>query len=361
MALTPSQRRAMEAAQKALRNLPASQRLAILKQQFGSRTPPKSKLRSTTTGRSTKRTDLGDLIGLLAGKDSRALTRDLISLARGRGASAFLRTLLGSMGTAGKVAQSLIQAKDITSPSIPKSAVEDAIALLKGAGFEVRLPEKPETRPSLAPQPNTGEPAKPKTGQPEPPTVQPSEVQGPMPETGAFPGGLYVPMERVQSSNVYAIGYNGATQTMRVQYLGTAINAAGISGAGHAGKKRVRGAKGKTVTGKRYGGGPTYDYFGVPEKVFNKIRNAGSKGKAIWDGLRIRGTVYGHRYDYRLTAASVADVIDMNTGKRVAKVTYVPRKATGPGGFQARTMLQGVGPAAREYRSLLRSQRGRRK
>jgi hypothetical protein len=294
-----------------------------------------------------------------------AFSREVVKLAGGGGASGFMRELLEQLGPAGRALKALVTAKDLSKVPVSKSAVDDAVALLKEVGFEVRMPTAaPPFQPQpTAPRARTGAapPQAPRTGAPRDPsipTVTPTgEQQGPTPETGAFPGNLYVPMELVTSSNVYAIGYDSQTMTMRVQYLGTAISHASLSGKGHRGKKRVRGSLGKTVVGKRGGAGPTYDYSGVPPRVFERIRSAGSKGKAIWDNLRIRGTAYGHKFDYKLVAASVADVVNIQTGKRMGKVTYVPRRAVGPGAFQGRTMRQGVGRSAREFRSLLPNER----
>jgi hypothetical protein len=292
-------------------------------------------------------------------------SREIVNLAGGRGASSFMKELLEQLGPAGRALRALVTAKDLSQVPVSKSAVDDAVALLKEAGFEVRMPTAapPFQPPPLPSRPRTGAapPPLPRTGAPRSPSVPTAtpttEPQGPTPETGAFPGGLYVPMELVTSSNVYAIGYDAQTMTMRVQYLGTAISHGALSGKGHRGKDRVKGKLGKTVVGKRGGAGPTYDYSGVPPRVFERIRSAGSKGKAIWDNLRVRGTVYGHKFDYKLVAASVADVVNIQTGKRMGRVTYVPRRAVGPGSFEGRTMRQGVGRAARNFRSLLPNER----
>lgn len=174
---------------------------------------------------------------------------------------------------------------------------------------------------------------------------------------GTLPGNLFVPMTLVNSSNVYAVGYNGQTKTMRVQYKAAAINAAALRGRGHSGRNRVKGTGGKTVTSYRHGPGPLYDYHGVPFNVFNKILGAGSKGKAIWDNLRIRGTAYGHRYDYELVSASTALVVLLQQNappKRVGRVTYVPRKAAAPKTFLPRRIVQG----GRTFQSLLPGERG---
>ncbi|GAB4143800.1 KTSC domain-containing protein [Thermopirellula anaerolimosa] len=61
------------------------------------------------------------------------------------------------------------------------------------------------------------------------------------------------------------------------------------------------------------GPGPIYAYYNVPPSMFLDLLETRSPGNWVWDHLRIRGTVSGHRFDYRLVAISG---------------TYVPRKAT---------------------------------
>jgi hypothetical protein len=51
-------------------------------------------------------------------------------------------------------------------------------------------------------------------------------------------------------------------------------------------------------------GGPTYEYDDVHPDWFDSLQQAGSKGKWVWDQLRIRGTVAGHQYRYNLTRAA---------------------------------------------------------
>lgn len=59
--------------------------------------------------------------------------------------------------------------------------------------------------------------------------------------------------------------------------------------------------------------GPLYSYAHVPPAVFLQMLAATSKGGFVWDKIRVRGTVSGHRYDYQLVAV---------------REGYVPRKAT---------------------------------
>jgi len=93
-------------------------------------------------------------------------------------------------------------------------------------------------------------------------------------------------MIRVQSSNVYAIGYEFNFQQplkgkLIVRYK----------------QKDRRGGPGNV-------GGPTYEYKAVHPDWFPELANAGSKGRWVWDQLRIRGTVAGHQYEYNLTRAA---------------------------------------------------------
>lgn len=66
-------------------------------------------------------------------------------------------------------------------------------------------------------------------------------------------------------------------------------------------------------------GGPTYEYLNVHPDFFQDLRDAASKGKFVWDQLRIRGTVAGHQYPYNLTRAAQG---------------YLPRRAMVRNGMQ---------------------------
>jgi hypothetical protein len=133
------------------------------------------------------------------------------------------------------------------------------------------------------------------------------------PPPGSGIGGA-VQMQRVQSSNVYAIGYDYGTGTILIQFLG---------------------GKG----GSRAGPGPTYDYYDVMPKIWENFLNAGSKGKWIWDNLRIRGTISGHRYEYRLVSGFNYQIKTESGGKsKIRSVHYIPRLATGEG-FEKRTRV----------------------
>jgi KTSC domain len=67
-----------------------------------------------------------------------------------------------------------------------------------------------------------------------------------------------------------------------------------------------------TKGGKRTSPGALYEYHDVPARVFQEFRRAASKGGFVWDNVRVRGTVSGHKYSYDL-----AEIVN----------GYVPRQA----------------------------------
>lgn len=111
-----------------------------------------------------------------------------------------------------------------------------------------------------------------------------------------------IPLERVVSSNVSAIGYDPNTGTMRVQF--------------HAWRPGQPKGSGGT--------GPMYDYYDVPRGKWKSFQAATSKGKWVWDNLRIRGTISGHKYEYRLVSGTLYMT-------RQGPRAYIPRLATGRG------------------------------
>lgn len=84
------------------------------------------------------------------------------------------------------------------------------------------------------------------------------------------------------------------------------------------------------------GPGQTYAYYDVPVRKWHQFdkASAASAGKAVWDYLRVRGTIWGHQHRYRLVQ-SHGD--------------YVPRKAT-PQGYRNRAVLEPGGIGRRSYR-----------
>lgn len=86
--------------------------------------------------------------------------------------------------------------------------------------------------------------------------------------------------------------------------------------------------------GGRGGAGPTYAYYTVPAAVYHRFQREceSSAGSAVWDNLRIRGTIWGHQFTYRLIQPGG---------------DYVPRKATQKG-FRTRN-VPAIGTGRRSY------------
>lgn len=96
-----------------------------------------------------------------------------------------------------------------------------------------------------------------------------------------------------RSSNVHSYGYLRNRRVLQIRFLGV-------------GQGGVRG-----------GPGALYHYFHVPPEAWERLKAAASKGSWVWDELRIRGTIHGHKYDYSLAGVEEGD--------------DVPRKATAEG------------------------------
>lgn len=94
----------------------------------------------------------------------------------------------------------------------------------------------------------------------------------------------------------------------------------------------------------RSGPGPTYAYYDVPLRKYHEFEKAAttnSAGGAVWDYLRVRGSVFQHQQQYRI----VSGVLMQDGGQ------YVPRKATAWGYRRRSLAAHGVG-----RRSAVRSQ-----
>ncbi len=139
------------------------------------------------------------------------------------------------------------------------------------------------------------------------------------------------------------------------------LAASGEGEARHGGREQLLGTRGRTVSGKSNQRGAMYAYDEVPVAVYNALltaRNrgkdegpgAGTPGTTVWDKLRVRGSVDGSRYSYRLVQGAVV------TQEGVSG-QYVPCKAT-KRGFQVRSLAD-VGSGRRGFiSSTLPAQRG---
>lgn len=236
-------------------------------------------------------------------------------------AAAELLHALGSKTDEGKGRKVTIQAED------PQTQA-DAEAALRQLGYDVQSPVHPINR--LPEDLLREEPQPPEDRGPGPERIQPANQPGPNRGVRRMLNGVAVyfdpndpiitgEMIRVQSSNVHSIGFlwqekNPSKSILKVRFLDH--------------RKKGSGQ-----------GGATYQYYDVHPRVFIQFQNAASKGKFVWDNLRIRGTVSGHQYRYSLSALGPSK--------------YVPRQATRIGDqewYLKRTFNAGKG---RKYRSEL--------
>jgi len=144
-----------------------------------------------------------------------------------------------------------------------------------------------------------------------------------------------------QSSNVFSFSYvRHAGQplgTLYVTYNAPILDAKKITRGrvrhgGGTSREQLIGSAGAYVGGSGKGGsrGPMYAYLKVPPAIYTQMRNAHSKGSFVWDNLRVRGTIHGHRYQYVLVQGAVVP------GGGVGGV-YIPRRATAAG-FKTRSV-----------------------
>lgn len=164
------------------------------------------------------------------------------------------------------------------------------------------------------------------------------------------------------STNVYSFSYvrEGGQRlgTLYVTFKAHTVNPVGVThgveagtGRRKASRKQLLGKRGQTVGGKTGGRGAMYAYYKVPPSVYTKllaVKGAGnqqgpgvkSPGTGVWDMLRVRGTVWGHKYQYGLVQGQVTPQVGG---------VYIPRKAT-KGGFRSRGVAE-AGSGARGFQT----------
>lgn len=174
-----------------------------------------------------------------------------------------------------------------SADSIARSEVERSRRFLESLGFKVQPPE-PQAEADFIPLPSRrrAEPQAPSGPQ----TVTVGGIQLRLQPNDPLLTGEWIP---VTSSNVHSIAFiwndaRPAQGTLRIRFL------------------EKRGGTTKA--------GPVYHYLDVHPALFQDFRRAASKGRWVWDHMRIRGTVSGHRYKYMLAMLSSSG--------------YVPRQAT---------------------------------
>lgn len=225
-----------------------------------------------------------------------------------------LATLLPDASRAGYggLGQNLSEAIGMMRAFGDQPEVLDALEqILTGAGAQVTWPNGKPTRAAqpkeLPPVPSRpGKRAGQRSGD-QTPEEQPGRVQGistgatavTISEGGAVhslpadhPALTGAWIETPESSNVFAFSFDIDAHRLYVRF-------------------KDRAPKGEKV--RSHEPGAIYAYYNVPLTLFQSMLDAGSKGGWVWDNLRIRGTVSGHRYDYSLVGVSGG---------------YVPRKAT---------------------------------
>jgi hypothetical protein len=341
--------------------------------------------------RRTIRSDVRDLETLLKLSTGQLSARDAtVRYARGLGRNTGLGQIaadvLGEAAgalhdvtapLAAKAARTLLNAMrwkrgNIAAQAIRAREARDAMAFLDSMGIETPLAEQVFGRGARGGQSGTVEPppvqAPPvqpgyggrggrggsgsggRTGAPAPPPPpgQPRQEQYPSPGSRAAPTGapprpgeespFSAEILTPQSSNVFSFAYDAQTSTLYVTYKAPKINPEAVhTGRGRGGAQLV-GRLGRTVIGKTNDRGPMYAYFDVPARVYKRMILAHSKGKFVWDELRVRGTVWGHVYRYRLMQGSVTPGVGG---------VYIPRRAT-QRGFRTRASAN-VGTGRRGF------------
>lgn len=225
--------------------------------------------------------------------------------------SKIIDTLTSKLGAFGSMLGSLLRPTG-RALGTPQQELEAAKHLLETFGYGVKTPEqvfeeKKKPKPeSVHNRPHVH------VGQRKP---QPGDAQQQFDDGPTGPPGkpLTQGMIPVTSSNVHSIGYeyaavDGQPGNLLVRFLGG--------------------------TGKERGGeGALYRYRDVPLSVFISFKLASSKGKFVWDELRVRHTVSGHQYDYELAGTGATDYIPRQAGMKrgMAGEYYLQRS------FQGRT------------------------
>lgn len=248
-------------------------------------------------GREIPQTELGNL----ARQFGEAVNGDVMRY----GAKTFWDTLTSKLGPIGHLIEALLRpnGKPLVQPDNELRAAKE---LLESFGWDVsqrQLVTEESPGSTHTPLREEARPSRP-TGNYISPTL-PQRGPGSTKEVINHPQDLFEGMIPVRSSNVHSIGYEwgptGGIGNLMVRFLG---------GTGKA----------------RSGPGALYRYIGVPRAVFVAFKIASSKGKFVWDELRIRGTVSGHQYAYEL-AGTDAD-------------GYVPRQAGLKRGFTGEWYLR---------------------
>lgn len=232
--------------------------------------------------------------------------------------------LISEIGRLGGEVEDLLRILGVSKRSLPKAAFDSLEDLMASMGRNVGTPKTYKRLPpnaakvfrSLA---IAGRPADKEFEQRLINATKADAAQSISTKQGVLGA---VQLDRVVSSNVFAIGYDKETGTLRVQF-----------------NRHIRPGKGgKFVSIGNIGTqapGAVYDYYDVPPRKWTAFQQAGSKGKWVWDNLRVRGTISGARYDYRLVFG-----IDFGVNVSGKRKVYIPRLSY-DGKFKRRVRVVG--------------------
>lgn len=254
--------------------------------------------------------------------------RRLLELGVGRRGQVGLAPLLNLVTQA-------IAGKQVSLPGSLRKFLGDIIASgdlggTKSAGIPSRQPADPK-RPYFPPVPGAprDQPPGQVTRSPQTPRneIRSYQPQGYPDEQPFFSDEFLAPT----SSNVYSFQYfrrpHDRLGILYVTFKAHSLKATGlVAGAGRfrGGRRQLHGIPGGVHGRSRSNEpGPTYSYFNVPPSLFTRMKQAHSKGKFVWDELRIRGTVWGHKFRYSLVVGQL-----VNNVPGISGAQYVPRKAT---------------------------------
>jgi hypothetical protein len=178
----------------------------------------------------------------------------------------FGKLLRGLRGGAKEKAVSVVRGLAKLFGGVQKATAQTRPAFIPGH----RIPGKP---PKQSQRQQPVAPAKPQTAEP----VAPQERQLSDDVLQMLAGQMHL----VTSSNVHSIGMkidqpDDRIGTLLVRFLG------------------------QQAKGKRSGLGALYEYYDVQVSLYREFVRAASKGEFVWDHLRVRGTISGHRYSYEL-------------------------------------------------------------
>ena len=156
----------------------------------------------------------------------------------------------------------------------------------------------------------------------QPPTEEPYDHIQLLGRDRSYDDSLQRVMDRmriVQSSNVYGYYYEIETTPER----GGILYVTFLGGEGE----------------DRSGPGATYAYYDVPLEKYRRFQNASavSAGNAVWDYLRIRGTIWNHQHRYRLIQVS-GDYIPRKATRLGFKTRHLPAPGVGRRSFRRSTL-----------------------